>query len=318
MRTKELLATSLLAAAFLAGCTATEEPVMENSGEAIRLTAGIGKTTRAVIDAGHTSDLNISFARIDNPSTASTWNASAVDAVRAGGTGNTAITFSTEQNYLTEDGESALIGYYPSKALEAGISNPVTVKYTITGDEDIMTTEIQTGKLTDPFGAFTFQHLLTQLQFRCTGSAEAITQWTAVASLTVKNIATGLTLSLDKTGGASLTASGAAGQSLAVKNCPSVVSKADVENPTTGYLMLFPAANMGTVLAAISLEVKAMYGGAEKTQTVAINNIDGGAKAGQSHLITLTFSEDGTITAEAGIAAWQPGNVGSSVITPGN
>lgn len=317
MRTKDFLATSLLAAAFLAGCTATEEPVMENSGEAIRLTAGIGKTTRAVIDAGYGSNLDISFARIDNPSTASTWNNSAIDAVRTGGAGNTAITFSTGQNYLKEDGESALIGYYPRRALEAGTSNPVTVKYTITGDEDIMATEIQTGKLTDPFGAFTFQHLLTQLQFRCTGSAEALTQWTAVSSLTVKNIATGLTLSLDKTGVSGLTATGASDQSLTVKNCPSTVSATETENPAIGYLMLYPAAGMGTSSSAISLEVKATYNGTVKTQTVAISNIDGGAKAGQSHLITLTFSEDGTIMAEAGIAAWQPGNGGGQVITPG-
>lgn len=317
MRTKELLATSLLVTAFLMGCTATEDSVMDTGGEAIRLTAGIDKTSRAVIDAGYTSDLDISFARIDNPSTASTWNNSAVDAVRAGGAGNTAITFSTEQNYLTEDGESALIGYYPRRALEAGTSNPVTVKYTITGDEDIMATEIQTGKLTDPFGAFTFQHLLTQLQFRCTGSAEAIIQWTAVSSLTVKNIATGLTLSLDKTGGGALTATGTSDQSLAVKNCPSTVSATGAENPTTGYLMLFPVAGMGTSSSAISLEVKATYNGEEKTQTVAISNIDGGAKAGQSHLITLAFSEDGEVTAEAGINAWQLGNGGSSVIIPG-
>lgn len=317
MRTKDFLATSLLAAAFLAGCTATEEPVMENSGEAIRLTAGIGKTTRAVIDAGYGSNLDISFARIDNPSTASTWNNSAIDAVRTGGAGNTAITFSTGQNYLKEDGESALIGYYPRRALEAGTSNPVTVKYTITGDEDIMATEIQTGKLTDPFGAFTFQHLLTQLQFRCTGSAEALTQWTAVSSLTVKNIATGLTLSLDKTGVSGLTATGASDQSLTVKNCPSTVSATETENPAIGYLMLYPVAGMGTSSSAISLEVKATYNGTVKTQTVAISNIDGGAKAGQSHLITLTFSEDGTIMAEAGIAAWQPGNGGGQVITPG-
>ena len=81
--------------------------------------------------------------------------------------------------------------------------------------------------------------------------------------------------------------------------------------------MLYPVAGMGTSSSAISLEVKATYNGTVKTQTVAISNIDGGAKAGQSHLITLTFSEDGTIMAEAGIAAWQPGNGGGQVITPG-
>lgn len=315
MRTKEFLLTSLLAGTFLAGCTATEEPVTEEGGEAIRITAGIGQTTRAVIDAGYGSDLDISFARLDNPTTGSTWNSPAIEAVRTGGAGNTAITFTTKQNYLAEDGQSAFIGYYPRKELENGTTNPVTVKYTITGEEDIMATEIQTGKLTGPFEAFTFQHLLTQLQFKCTGSADAIKKWTAITSIKVKDVATSLTLALDKTGGASLTATGSA--DLSVKDCPAVVSATGAENPTTGYLMLYPAADMGTGTAAISLEVTATYGGNPKTQTVAINNIDGGVKAGHSHLITLTFAEDGTIAAEVGIAEWQPGNGGGSTVIPG-
>ena len=39
MRTNEFLAASMLAVAFLAGCTNTEEPVTANSEEAIRITA---------------------------------------------------------------------------------------------------------------------------------------------------------------------------------------------------------------------------------------------------------------------------------------
>lgn len=315
MRTKEFLLTSLLAGTFLAGCTATEEPVTEEGGEAIRITAGIGQTTRAVIDADYASNLELSFARLDNPATGTEWNSPAIEAVRTGGAGNTAITFTTKQNYLAEDGQSAFIGYYPRKELENGTTNPVTVKYTLTGEEDIMATEIQTGKLTDPFEAFTFRHLLTQLQFKCTGSADAIKKWTAISSIKVKNVATSLTLALDKTGGASLTATGSA--NLSVKSCPAVVSATGAENPTTGYLMLYPVAGMGTETAAISLEVTATYGGNPKTQTVAINNIDGGVQAGHSHLITLTFAEDGTIAAEAGIAEWEPGNGGGSTVIPG-
>lgn len=317
MRTKEFLLTSLLAGTFLAGCTATEEPVTEEGGEAIRITAGIGQTTRAVIDAGYGNDLDISFARLDNPATDTDWNSPVIEAVRTGGAGNTAITFTTKQNYLSDEGQSALIGYYPRKELENSTSNPVTVKYTLTGEEDIMATEIQTGKLTDPFEAFTFRHLLTQLQFKCTGSADAIKKWTAISSIKVKDVATSLILALDKTDGASLTATGSADQELSVENCPAVVSATDAENPTTGYLMLYPVADMGTETAAISLEVTATYGGNPKTQTVAINNIDGGVKAGHSHLITLTFAEDGTIAAEAGIAEWEPGNGGGSTVIPG-
>ena len=206
----------MLAVAFLVGCTNTEEPVTANSEEAIRITAGIGEPTRAVIDAGYGADLNVSFARIDNQPAGMNWNTPSIDAIRTGGAGNTAITFEQEQNYLAANGVSALIGYYPRKTPEAGTANPLRVVYTITGDQDIMATEIQTGWLAAPFEVFTFNHLLTQLQFVCVGSAEAVAKWTAVTSITIKNITTELTLSLDKTTGASLTAIGVANKSLLV------------------------------------------------------------------------------------------------------
>ena len=290
MRTNGFFVTSMLAVAFLAGCTNTEELVTANSEEAIRITAGIGEPTRAVIDAGYGADLNVSFARIDNQPAGMNWNTPSIDAIRTGGAGNTAITFEQEQNYLAANGVSALIGYYPRKTPEAGTANPLRVVYTITGYEDIMATEIQTGWLAAPFEVFTFNHLLTQLQFVCVGSAEAVAKWTAT---------------------------GATDKSLPVKNCPATVSVVGQATPRTGYLMLYPVADMGTVAAAIDLEVKATYGGEVKTLPVSITNIDGGVQAGQSHLITLTFAEDGTIIAEAGIAVWQPGNGGSSIITPG-
>lgn len=317
MRTNGFFITSMLAVAFLAGCTNTEELVTANSEEAIRITAGIGETTRAVIDADYGTDLDVSFARIDNLPAGMNWNTPSIDAIRTGGAGNTAITFKQEQNYLAANGVSALIGYYPRKSPEAGTTNPLRVVYTITGDEDIMATEIQTGWLATPFKVFTFNHLLTQLQFVCVGSAEAVAKWTAVTSITVKNVTTELKLSLDKTTGAGLTATGATDKSLPVKSCPATVSVVGQVTPRTGYLMLYPVADMGTVAAAIDLEVKATYGGEVKTLPVSITNIDGGVQAGQSHLITLTFAEDGTIIAEAGIAVWQPGNDGSSIITPG-
>ena len=102
---------------------------------------------------------------------------------------------------------------------------------------------------------------------------------------------------------------------MTVKNCPSEVSLLSAESPATGYLLLFPTTDMGTDVAPISLEVVATYDKSSKTLTVPVN-IEGGVKPGYSHLITLTFAEDGTIAVEAGIAEWQPGNGGSSMVTP--
>ena len=318
MERGRLLIMSLLATAFFSSCTNTEEPVTDGAAEAIVVSAGIAEATRAVIGGGYTNDLEVSFARLDNPdNTNAAWN-SAIDAVRTGGAGNTALTFEPEQSYLTEEGKSVLIGYYPRKALNNGTANPVSVSYTITGDEDIMATGVQTGSLVSKFSSFTFSHLLTQLQFKCVGSAEAITKWTKITSITVKNVATGLRLSLDKTSGAKLTATGSANQNLTVKSCPQTVSGADAATPPIGYLLLYPVADLGTAGTPIGLEIKATYSGSEKTLSVPVVNIAGGAEAGHSHLITLTFTEDGKISAEAGIAEWLPGNGGSSVIVPGN
>lgn len=317
MKTGKLLIMSLLGTTFLGGCTNTEEPVTDGTAQAIEVNAGIAEATRAVISGGYANDLEVSFARLDNPgTTGAAWNTPSIDAVRTGGTGNTVLTFEPEQTYLAEDGESVLIGYYPRKALNSGTTNPVSVTYTITGEEDIMATGVQTGSLVDKFETFTFSHLLTQLQFKCTGSAGAISKWTAITSIKVKNVATGLKLSLDKTKGAQLTATGTADQTLTVKNCPSTVLAPDVEKPSTGYLLLYPTANLGTEDLPVSLEVKGTYDGSPKTLDVTVSNISEGVKAGYSHLITLTFTEDGKIAVETGIAQWQPGNNGSTIITP--
>lgn len=305
---------SLLAAILVGGCTNTEEPVTDEAAEAIDVNAGIAEATRAVIGGGYTNDLEVSFARLDNPgTTGAAW--ASINAVRTGGAGNTALTFEPEQTYPLEEGELVLIGYYPRKELSV-TSNPASVTYTITGDEDIMATGVQTGSLVDKFGTFTFSHLLTQLQFKCVGSAGAISKWTAVASIKVKNVATGLKLSLDKTSGAKLTVTGMADQTLTVKNCPSTVSALDAETPPIGYLMLYPTTNMGTVSASINLEVKGTYDGSARTLNVTVSNIGEGVKASYSHLITLTFTEDGKIAVESGIAPWQPGNNGSTIVTP--
>ncbi|GGK07508.1 fimbrillin family protein [Parabacteroides faecis] len=317
MKTGKLLIMSLLVAAFLGDCTNTEEPVTDGTGEAIEVNAGIAEATRAVISGGYTNDLEVSFARLDNPgTTGAQWNTPSIDAVRTGGTGNTVLTFEPEQTYLPEEGESVLIGYYPRWVLNSGTANPVSVTYTIAGEEDIMATGVQTGSLVNKFETFTFSHLLTQLQFKCTGSTGAIAKWTAITSIKVKNVATGLKLSLDKTKGAQLTATGIADQTLTVKNCPSTVSALDAEKPSTGYLLLYPTANMGTEDLPVSLEVKGTYDGSPKTLNVTVSNISEGVKAGYSHLITLTFTEDGKIAVETGISQWQPGNNGSTIITP--
>lgn len=317
MKTGKLLIMNVLAAACLGSCTDVEEPVTGTTGEAIEASAGIVEATRAVIAGGYTTDLEVSFARMDKSDEAdSKWGPLAIDATRAGGADNTAITFDPVQKYLAEDGKSVIIGYHPRETLTGGGTKSASVAYTITGDEDIMATEAQAGSLTSKFKSFTFQHQLTQLQFKCIGSTEAIAKWESITSIKIKNVYTRLTLSLDKSKEATLATTGSANQALSVQNCPRTVTADGDGDPTIGYLMLFPATDMGMETASISLEVKGTYDGNAKTVDVTVSNINGGVKKGESHLITLTFAEDGTIAVDAGIAEWTPGNGGSSTVTP--
>ena len=315
MKTSKYLLVGMLAVCGLCSCSNDEEPIDNGTAKNIELSAGISTTTRAVIDADYSKDLNVSFGRLDNPSSNATW-AAAIDAVRAGGSGNISVTFGTTQTYSVSNGESALIGFYPQASF-ATTSNPAKVSYTITGDEDIMATDVQKGAANNPFQPFTFQHLLTQLQFKCVGSSEAVARWSAITSITVKAVPTALELSIDKASGASLAPAAAPVEAdLAVFNCPTAVTLSTEKDPKIGYLMLYPTSGMGTATSAITLEVKATYDSVEKTLTVPINNIADGVKASQSHTITLNFTVTGEITVEAGIAEWVPGNGGGSSVVP--
>ena len=87
MRSKTFLIslsiTGVLLISFLNSCSSVEEPLFGRSEE-IRVNAGIAETTRAVIAGGYASNLDVAFARMDNPETAAGWNSPAIKAVRTG------------------------------------------------------------------------------------------------------------------------------------------------------------------------------------------------------------------------------------------
>ena len=196
MKTNKVLVMSMLAAAFMCSCSSEEEPAVAGGEKAISLSAGINDAvTRAVISSGYNDPLNVTFGRIDNPTGASTWQA--LNAVRAGGSGNTAISFSAVQTYAAANVASYLVGFYP-RASFTSTSDPATVSYAITGDQDLMATAIQEGKADTPFEAFTFNHLLSQLQFKCLGSEEAKKKWGAIKSVKVKDVPSNLVLAINK------------------------------------------------------------------------------------------------------------------------
>lgn len=303
---------------ILSSCSNNEDPANTPGTDEIQLNAGIGLQTRGegVISPGYEQDLKVAFARIDEGST--TW-AEGLEAVRIGGSGQTPIAFVTSQVYNGST-QTYLLGYYPR--VTGGITsdaNKVTVPYTITGDMDIMATELLKGTKGAPIKISTFSHQLGQLQFRCVGSDAAINDWDGIG-IKVKGVPTTLTVSLNKTNGASLKVNNTPTDDLSVFKCPTVPESPDALNPAIGYVMLCPIPNLGTESAPITLEVTGTYKGTELSpaKTIIIKNIQDGVQAGKSNLITLIFTVDGDISASAtaDIAPWNPGNAGSSVVTP--
>lgn len=199
MKTNKYLVVSLLAVMALSSCSNDENYIDEpKTAENLDLSAGISTSTRAVIDANYGSNLNVAFVRVDNPTSPGNNWMSSVNAVRAGGNGNTAITFDNTETYAAMNVASYLLGFYPRPATPTTAGNPVNVGYTITGDEDIMATAIQSGSTNAHFQPFTFNHLLTQLQFQCVGSSDALDLWTGITSITVQGVPNTLTLAIDK------------------------------------------------------------------------------------------------------------------------
>lgn len=323
MKTNKFLAVGLLATMILSSCSNNEDSVGgDSTANEIKLNAGIGLSTRAgegVIDPNYEHDLKVAFARVDQ--NAAAWASLNLKAVRIGGSGQTPIAFETTQSYDATN-KTTLVGYYPRPVATpatpsgTGVFNAL---YTIDGNTDIMATIPKTGSKNGPIEDCTFEHHLAQLQFRCVGSDEARTKWQNI-SIKVKNVPMDLQLKISKTVDPvlSVVSPGTTGD-LNVVGASKTPQSPDEANPTTGYVMIYPTIDLGSASKALSVEITGEYnGGPETTKTVTITNIAGGVKKGVSHLLTLIFTVDGDISASATaeIAPWNPGNAGSSVVTP--
>ena len=327
MRTNKFLAVGLLATMILSSCSNNEDPANTPGTDEIQLNAGIGLQTRAgegVISPNYEQDLKVAFARVDQG--ASSWAGLDLKAVRIGGSGQTPIAFELTQSYdvTTPTNKATLIGYYPrpeNAPVTPTGTDPFTALYTIDGNTDIMATEVLSGSKNSPITSCTFTHHLAQLQFRNVGSAEARTKWQNIA-IKVKNVPTDLQLKINKATSVApvlTVVSPSTTADLTVNGGSKVPQSPDDANPTTGYVMLYPVANLGSSANALTVEVTGEYdNNPATTKTVNIQNIAGGLEKGKSNLITLIFTVDGDISASstADIAPWNPGNAGSSVVTP--
>jgi hypothetical protein len=265
-----------------------------------------------IIDAGYATALPVNFVRLDqNVSTGSypayTTFSSALPATRAGGTGNTVVSFDSgsEQYYLVREtnNKSKLLGWYPRVNGTTVTMASGVLTFTLDGSTDVMlSNEVEAYKTTgnqfsDTGKEFTFSHQLTQFRVNAyAADAASITSWGTVTDIKILSQLPTCAITLPSTVAFSGTA---ADLSLEKKL---VATNAAITYPVTlgltsaecGYTMVPPVASTTTV----NLQVTTSNGGTRNVP-LTLQAYD----KGKAYVVTLKFSVT-SITAKAQIAAW--------------
>ena len=295
---------------LLAGCKdSTDTPVPVESSK-ISLLGTIGSTVNTrgdgVIDPNasgfESQTLLLSFARINQDAATGVYPAygsTMLYATRTAGTGVTNITFdAASQQYYTPAGtnsSSKLVGWYPRADVTDG-----AVSFTIDGSTDVMLSNEVEGSMASQFNTdakkFTFNHLLTQLQFKVYAiDAAAQTAWGTITSIKLKNQYTACSVTLPGT--VSFPTTGTASDlNVSGVSLPVALGLTSANATGAGYFMIAPVAATGSA----TLEIVTSAGG---TKTITIPVPADGFLAGNAYVITLSFSNQG-VTGSAGIGTW--------------
>lgn len=288
---KKLMFAAIACAIALMGCSSeddctTDDPQISEPPVEIKLSAGVPELlTRAPVNTNDNITASFVASTTSGDYTANAWVSTATFV--ASPTPTAALSFSPAR-YYSADGTSAIYikGYYP-----AGSISGKTVTYSGSGMEDVMITAQATGtKATSTPLSFTFNHLLTQLQFQFKSGPGYPASGNNVTKIVIKSQKTPATLILNDAsltyatndltlnGTYPITTAGAT-----AADCPMVKSgEAIVLSVTTSDGVVYPD-------ATISLT----------TQT------------GSAHLITLTLTPK-EITSTVSVTAWVTGGGGSS------
>ncbi|WP_102408929.1 fimbrillin family protein [Parabacteroides bouchesdurhonensis] len=283
----------------------------------VSLEGGIGASTRAVINSGYKSDLDVCFARQDETGleagTYGMWTF--LEATRTGGSGNRPILFTIPQLYKDNGGNTRLQGFYPAAGED--VTKDAfggTVTFTVDGATDIMATPLLTGNTYSPVTTCTFQHLLTQLQFVCY-SDKAADKWGSVVKIEITGVHATQRLAL-ATEALALADVSAVGdeKTLTVNDFSDVpietVADMDTQGlpDAQGYVLLPVLPVNGTKESPLHLQItttKDGEGNVQETVSKVSLSIDGGVKAGVKHVISLCFSEGNRIEAvSVGVKEW--------------
>lgn len=284
-----------MAATLMAGCSNDEEngcisPPSEDPVE-IKVSAGVsGIQTKAPVNTGQSVTANFVASVNGGDYSAALWNATGT--FTASSTASAAFSLSPAQYYPVDGSTIHIKGYYPQGTLSG---NTVTFSET-DGSSDVMISgEASGNKTTSGALAFTFNHLLTQLQFTFKAGAGFPATGRTVTSITLKNQQTPASLNI-KDGTVSYNP---VGDGITLTGTYAI--SADPGTTATVYPMVKSGAT--------SVVMDIVAGGVTYPNvTVSLNT-----ETGKAHNIILTFTPKG-ITASAIITPWITGGTGSSVV----
>lgn len=317
----------LLLLPLLAGCkesTDTPNPVESSK---ISLLGSVNSTVNTrgdgVIDPATlgfaTKTLLLNFARINQDASTGEYptgetspygNSTALNATRAAGTGSTAITFDpgNEQYYSAgaTNNASKLVGWYPRTTVLEG-----ALQFTIDGSTDIMLSNEVVGSSSALFSAvaraFTFNHLLTQLQFKVYAvDAAAETSLGTITSVKVRNQEAICNLTLP----AQVSFGGEDILPVSGVTFPLTMGVGSANAVSAGYSMIAPVAASDYV----SLEIVTSIG---DTKIVNIPVPATGFLASNAYVITLSFSNNNpSVSGAASVGTWTSNTIADEVLIP--
>ena len=282
-----------MTATLMAGCSTDEEnectsPPNEYPVE-IMASAGVsGIQTRSPINTGQSVTAGFIASASGGDYSTNLWTAAGTFTAST----TTSATFSlTPAQYYPADGSTVHIkGYYPQGTLSG---NTVTFSETDGSNDVMISGEASGNKTTGGALAFTFNHLLTQLQFTFKAGTGFPATGKTVTSITLKNQQTPASLNINdgtvsyNPAGAGITFTG----SYAISADPGTTIYPMVKSGATNVVMDIVAGGVTYPNVTVNLN----------TET------------GKAHNIILTFTPKGIIVS-AIVTPWVTGGTGSSVV----
>lgn len=282
-----------MVAALISGCSSDDEysPVTKEAPVEIKLNAGIFDIkTRAPINTGQSVTAKFVASASTGDYSTNLW--SATGTFTAATTASAAFSFTPPQYYPTNGSTVYIKGYYPQGTLTG---NTATFSETDGSNDVMITSEVSGSKATSGALGFTFNHLLTQLQFTFKAGPGFPTSGKTVTSISIKNQQTPASLNVNdgtvtyNPVGSGFTLTG----TYAISGDPGTTAT------------VYPMVKSGTTTVVLGIIADGVI---YPDVTVSLTT-----ETGKAHNITLTFTPK-EITATAIVTAWITGGTGSSTI----